>query len=61
SGIPISPSATSASGIFERGGSREDAADCFATPIATLEGVYRRHPPAYQGRAAEIMQGGESG
>lgn len=52
---------TAVARFFERGGSREDAADYFATTIATLEGVYRRYAPEYQGRAAEIMQGGESG
>jgi len=41
---------------FQRGMSREDAADYFSTTAATLERVYRQHSPDHQGRAVEVME-----
>jgi integrase len=46
---------TAVTWAFQRGMSREDAAEYFDTSARTLERVYRAHSPLYQSRAAEIM------
>lgn len=46
---------TAVTWAFQRGMSREDAADWFDTTAATLERVYRQHSPDHQERARQIM------
>lgn len=41
---------------FQRGMSREDAADYFDTTAATLEAVYRAYSPNHQARAVKVME-----
>lgn len=48
---------TAVTWFFQRGGSREDAAEYFDTSIKTLERVYRAHSPQHQSRARAIMEG----
>lgn len=46
---------TAVTWAFQRGMTREDAADYFDTTVATLEAVYRAHSPHHQSRAREIV------
>lgn len=46
---------TAVTWAFQRGITREDAADYFDTEARTLERVYRSHSPDHQSRAASIM------
>ena len=46
---------TAVTWAFQRGMSREDAADYFDTTAATLESVYRSQSPDHQARARQVM------
>lgn len=48
---------TAVTWAFQRGMTREDAADWFDTSARTLERVYRAHSPEHQSRARAIMEG----
>lgn len=48
---------TAVTWAFQRGMSREDAADWFDTSAKTLERVYRQFSPEHQKRALAIMEG----
>ena len=41
---------------FQRGMTREDAAEWFSTSAQTLEKFYRAHSPHYQSRAKAIRE-----
>jgi integrase len=47
---------TAVTWAFQRGMSREDAADYFDTTAATLESVYRSQSPDHQVRARRVME-----
>jgi len=47
---------TAVTWAFQKGMTREDAAEYFSTSAKTLESTYRQHSPEHQQRAAEIME-----
>lgn len=47
---------TAVTWAFQKGMTREDAADWFDTSVRTLERVYRSHSPDHQARAKAIME-----